>query len=108
MTTLSHTQTHPRAALAAHWRISLEDGCWIVDVFNPRFSGHSTHGSYYTLGSATQCVQTWASVGDTVEVFAPDDRADGYTGTVTEYPGGQSPVSRKVVHSSIGAAPSAR
>jgi len=83
-------------ALAAHWRISVIDGNWIVDVFNPRYSGFSTHGSYYDLGSATQCVQTWASVGDTVEVIAPDDRADGLTGTVTEYPGGQSLVSWRV------------
>lgn len=89
------TATAP-TALSAHWRISLESGCWIVDVFNPRYSGFSTHGSYYNLGSATLVVQTYASIGDTVEVIAPDDRADGLTGTVTEYPGGLSLVSWRV------------
>lgn len=98
MTTLSHTQTTPApaATAAAHWRISLEDGNWIVDCFNPRYSGFGTHGSYYTLGSATLVVQTYAELGDTVEVIAPDDKADGLTGTVTEYPGGNTLVSWKV------------
>ena len=84
------------AALAAHWRIAVIDGNWIVDVFNPRYSGFSTHGSYCTLGSATLVVQTYAEPGDTVEVIAPDDRADGMTGVVTEYPGGNTLVSWKV------------
>lgn len=96
MTTLSHTQTpatatapppaltHPRPA---HWRISLEYGNWCVEVTRPGVSGVTSAGSYYSLGTASLYVQEWGNIGDTVSVEAPDDGADGWVGTVTEFNG---------------------